>query len=142
MERPDPLATMRAVVETIIPGPPHDPTPGAADVGAHEFVTEMLQRLGDEILGGAVMVLEGFAQQAGANSFVDLDLPSREQVLRSIADSGDDLGQLVRLLFAMTMAAYYGEMTSLEDGQLVRRPVSWDLIGFPGPAVAYPGRAR
>ena len=37
--------TLRAAAEVFVPGPPHDPTPGAADVHAELFISHYLDFL-------------------------------------------------------------------------------------------------
>lgn len=140
MEPPDPRATVRAVVEAILPGPPHDPTPGALEAAADGYVLGLLQTMGPQAVGGVVMALDGFAQQVRADTpFHELDLQERSEVLRLIATHDlPDLQQLIRSLFSLTVAAAYGERGGLDaGGRLVARPEQWDHVGYPGPSTGY-----
>lgn len=129
----DPRLVLRALVETILPG-------RAEEVRAERFVHDGLLRVGEDALVGALMALDAYAAavREGAD-FVGLDLDERSRVLRTIAsDPNADLRQLARLLFSLTVAAVYGEWSGLDDdGRLVRRPTSWDAIGYPGPSTGY-----
>ncbi len=140
MEPRDPRATVRAVVETILPGPPHDPTAGALEAGADEYVLGLLETMGPPVVAGVLMALDGFAQQVRADTaFHELDLEERSEVLRLIAAHDlPDLQQLIRSLFSLTVAASYGERGGLDDeGRLVSRPEQWDHVGYPGPSTGY-----
>jgi len=70
--------TLRAAAEVFVPGPPHDPTPGAADVHAELFISHYL----DFLIPGLAQGLPDLLNELSATtfegrSFIDLSLDER-----------------------------------------------------------------
>lgn len=126
-------ATLRAVAEVFVPGPPHDDTPGAPDVAAERFLAHYL----DFLLPGLVAALaELLDARAGDSSFSELALDERGAILATLAeDESPQLRELVSVLAALSIAAVYGEWTGQDpDGSLARAPLGWTITGFDGPS--------
>jgi hypothetical protein len=128
--------TLRAAAEVFVPGPPHDPTPGAADVHAELFISHYL----DFLIPGLAQGLPDLLNELSATtfegrSFIDLSLEERTQIfdLLSVHDV-EQLRELPLVIGVLSMAAVYGEWTGQDaEGALTRRPLGWQLAGFDGP---------
>src|ERR1044072_2337201 len=78
--------TIRAAAEVFVPGPPHDPTPGAADVHAELFIAHYLEFLIPGLAQGLPDLLNEMAASHFDNKkFVDLTLQERARVLDLLA---------------------------------------------------------
>jgi hypothetical protein len=120
--------TLRALVETVLPGSPDDPTPGAVQAGADRLLADVLSRIGADAADGVVGALDGFAGtvREGA-AFCDLSPDERSRVLEVLAREQDPLVQgLVRLVFSISVAATYGQWEG-----------AWEHVGYPGPSARY-----
>lgn len=125
--------TLDALAEAVLPD-------AALEAGAPGALSEVLSRLGEEAASGVVGVLDGYADGVrSGTAFADLSVDERGAVLRTIASADDpNLQQVVRLSVSLVVAAVYGERSGLDaSGRLVRRPASWDRIGYPGPSTGY-----
>lgn len=134
MSSPD--RTLRALAETVVPGPPHDDTFGAAEIEAERFIAHYLETLIPGLAEGVVMILDGVAaERKPETAFTDLSLEDRAWVLERLATHEvADLRELGDLLIVLSIAAVYGEWSGLDaDGELTRSPLGWDLTGWPGP---------
>jgi hypothetical protein len=126
-------ATLRAAAEVFVPGPPHDDTPGAADVSAELFVEHYLEFL---LPGLASAVPQLLDDRSGGRAFKDLPIDERGAVLAALAeDPIPQLRELSAVLGALSVAAVYGEWTGQDaDGTVVRAPLGWEMTGFAGPS--------
>jgi hypothetical protein len=140
-----PEETLRALAETVVPGPPHDDTLGAPDINAEGFIGHYLESVIPGLSEGVATILDGMAteQHEGA-TFVDLSLDEREIVVTKLCTHEvADLRDLGDLLLALSLGAVYGEWSGLdENGELTRAPLGWELTGWPGPADGYPALLR
>lgn len=139
---PEAAETLRAAAEVFVPGPPHDPTPGAADVAAELFISHYLDYLVPGLAAGVPSLLDQLAgEHFDGRRFVELDLEQRALVLELLGEhSVEQLRELPVLIGALAVAAVYGEWTGQDaDGNLVRAPIGWRMTGFDGPSRGRPG---
>jgi hypothetical protein len=132
--------TLRALAETVVPGPPHDDTLGAADINAEGFVGHYLESVIPGLSEGVATILDGMAIELREGAaFVDLSIDERTTVLQRLTQHEvQDLRELGDLLLALSMASVYGEWSGLdENGELTRAPLGWELTRWPGPADGY-----
>ena len=138
-------ATLRALAETVVPGPPHDESFGAAEIEAERFIAHYLDSLIPGLADGVVTILDGLAAERRPDTaFASLSLDERAAVLRRLTSHEvQDLRELGDLLLALSLAAVYGEWSGLDEhGALTREPLGWELTGWPGPAEGYPALLR
>jgi len=134
-------ATLRAAAEVFVPGPPHDATPGAADVAAELFIGHYL----DFLLPGLTAALPQLLDDlSGGRAFASLPLDERGAVLDRLSEHEvPQVRDLPTLLGALSVAAVYGEWTGQDaDGRVTRTPIGWGLTGFEGPSRGRPGLLR
>lgn len=119
--------TLTALVDTIVPGPPIDDTPGGVQAGIDEPLLEVLQRYAPGVPLDDILVTELDRHAATiepAHTFACLSHANRDRVIRAIEDSPVEQEQLVALLaVALPLILYYSE---------VGGEVSWPQVGFPG----------
>lgn len=141
---PDAARTLRAAAEVFVPGPPHDPTPGAADVEADRFIAHYLDFVLPGLAAGVPELLDGLARERTGRAFADATLEERAAVLDALEGHEiEQLRELPALIGLLTVAAVYGEWTGQDaDGALVREPLGWRLAGFDGPVRARPHLMR
>src|SRR5258708_32737198 len=120
--------TLRAAAEVFVPGPPHDPTPGAADVHAELFISHYL----DFLIPGLAQGLPDLLNELSATtyegrSFVDLSLEERTQVFDLLATHDvEQLRELPLVIGLLSMAARAAERSRPDAaGALTRRPPGW-----------------
>ena len=95
--------TIRAAAEVFVPGSPHDPTPGAADVHAELFISHYLDFLIPGLATGLPDLLnELSATTFDGRTFVDLSLDERLTIL----DQNDAIKK--RFLTERNWADFYG----------------------------------
>jgi len=138
-------ASLRALAETVVPGPPHDDTLGAVEIEAERFISHYLESVIPGLSEGVATILDGMATELREGSaFTDLSLDERAGVLKRLCSHEvQDLRELGDLLLALSFASVYGEWSGLDsDGELTRTPLGWDLTGWPGPAEGYPSLLR
>lgn len=138
-------ATLLAAAEVFVPGLAHDSAPGAPEIAADRFLSHYLELVMPGLADGVSSLLDHLAAEAHeGRRFVDLSLEERARVLDGVRTHEiADLRRLPDLLAALTLAAVYGEWTGQdEEGRLVRRPLGWDLTGFPGPTDGDPSLLR
>jgi hypothetical protein len=143
MAAPD--ATLRALAETVVPGPPHDDTLGAAEIEAERFIAHYLESVIPGLSEGVATILDGMAVELReGTAFVDLTLEERAGVLKRLCEHEvQDLRELGDLLLALSFASVYSEWSGLDsNGELSRTPLGWELTGWPGPAEGYPSLLR
>jgi hypothetical protein len=129
--------TLRALAETVVPGPPHDETLGAAEIESERFIAHYLETVIPGLTDGVVTMLDGMATELrGGSAFADLSIDDRGAVLRKLCTHEvADLRDLGDLLVVLSMAAVYGEWSGLDaEGELTRIPLGWELTGWPGPS--------
>jgi hypothetical protein len=129
--------TLRAAAEVFVPGPPHDPTPGAADVHAELFISHYLDFLIPGLAQGLPDLLNELSGTTfEGRSFVDLSLEERTTIFDLLSNHDvEQLRELPLVLGVLSCAAVYGEWTGQDaDGALTRRPLGWQLTGFDGPS--------
>jgi len=129
--------TLRAAAEVYVPGPPHDPTPGAADVHAELFISHYLDFLLPGLAQGLPDLLDELATTSyEGRSIVELELEERATNLDELTTHDvEQLRELPLVLGLLSIAAVYGEWTGQDaDGVLMRRPLGWQLSGFDGPS--------
>jgi hypothetical protein len=129
--------TLRAVAETVVPGPPGDEAYGAPEIEAERFLAHYLETLIPGLSEGVVTLLDGLAaEQASEKTFADLRRDERATVLQRLSSHEmQDLRDLGDLLIVLSIAAVYGEWSGLDsDGELTRVPLGWELTGWPGPS--------
>src|SRR6266545_3059541 len=113
--------TLRALAETVVPGPPHDASFGGAEIEAERFIAHYLEAVIPGLSEGVATILDGLATELRPEtSFVDLSLEDRGSVLRRLTEHEvQDLRELGDLLMALSLAAVYGEWSGLDsDGEL------------------------
>jgi hypothetical protein len=133
----DAALTLRAAAEVFVPGPPHDPTPGAADVHADLFIAHYLEFLIPGLAQGLPDLLNEMAtSHFDGKPFAELTLQERARVLDLLSTHDvEQLRELPTLLGLLSVAAVYGEWTGQDaDGALIRTPLGWQLTGFDGPS--------
>lgn len=137
----DAAATLRAAAEVFVPGSDRDATPGAADVSAELFISHYLDFMMPGLAEGVPGLLDETAIERFGAAFASLDLPQREQVLDVIAEHDvEALRDIPAALGILAVAAVYGEWTGQDaEGNLIRRPLGWQLARFDGPQRARPG---
>jgi len=143
MAAPDEV--LRALAETVVPGPPHDPSFGAAEIQAEGFIAHYLESVIPGLSEGVATILDGMATELRSGAaFPDLTLEERGAVLRKLCEHEvQDLRELGDLLLALSLASVYGEWSGLdENGELSRLPLGWELTGWPGPAEGYQALLR
>jgi hypothetical protein len=129
--------TLRAVAETVVPGPPGDEAYGAPEIEAERFLAHYLETLIPGLSEGVVTLLDGLAaEQVSEKTFADLRRDERATVLQRLSSHEmQDLRDLGDLLIVLSIAAVYGEWSGLDsDGELTRVPLGWELTGWPGPS--------
>jgi hypothetical protein len=129
--------TLRAVAETVVPGPPADEAFGAPEIEAERFLAHYLDTLIPGLSEGVVTILDGMAAERKEGvAFADLSLEDRGTILETLASHEmNDLRDLGDLLIVLSIAAVYGEWSGLDsDGELTRVPLGWELTGWPGPS--------
>ena len=129
--------TLRAAAEVFVPGHPHDPSPGAADVHAELFISHYLDFLIPGLAQGLPDLLNELSGTTfDGRSFVDLSLEERTEIFDLLsAHDVEQLRELPLVLGVLSIASVYGEWTGQDaDGALTRRPLGWQLTGFDGPS--------
>lgn len=137
----DVARTLRAVAETIVPGPEAgDTTHGAPEVAAENFLEHYLNFL----LPGLATQVCALLDAKSDGSFADLSSSERQAVLDTLADQDDlALRAVVDLLVTLSIAATYGEWSGFDAaGELTRLPLGWELTGYVGPVRARPDLMR
>jgi hypothetical protein len=137
--------TLRALAETVVPGPPHDDTLGAAEIQAEGFIAHYLESVIPGLSEGVTTILDGMATETREGAaFAQLSLEERAAVLRRLCEHEmQDLRELGDLLLALSLASVYGEWSGLDaNGELTRAPLGWELTRWPGPADGYPSLLR
>jgi hypothetical protein len=132
--------TLRALAETVVPGPPNDETLGAAEIEAERFIIHYLESVIPGLSEGVATILDGMATELReGKAYVELSLDERTYVLQKLcAHEVADLRDLGDLLFVLAMASVYSEWSGLDEhGELTRTPLGWELTGWPGPADGY-----
>jgi hypothetical protein len=141
----DAARTLRAAAEVFVPGPPHDDTPGAADVEAERFIVHYLDYLIPGLSAGVPDLLDGLAaERFGDTRFADLGLDQRRLVLEALeSHEVEQLRELPTVIGLLAIAAVYGEWTGQDvEGNLTRRPLGWSFAGFDGPSRGRRGLLR
>jgi hypothetical protein len=129
--------TLRAVAETVVPGPPGDEAFGAPEIEAERFLAHYLETLIPGLSEGVVTIIDGMAaEKKEGSTFADLSLEDRASILEELASHEiADLRDLGDLLIVLSIAAVYGEWSGLDsEGELTRVPLGWELTGWPGPS--------
>jgi hypothetical protein len=129
--------TLRAVSETIIPGPPVDPSFGAPEIEAERFLAHYLETVLPGLADAVATLLDQMAaERAPETAFADLSAEARAAVIQALASHEvADLRDLGDLLVVLSLAAVYGEWSGLDsNGELSRVPLGWELTGWPGPS--------
>jgi hypothetical protein len=137
--------TLRALAETVVPGPPHDETLGAAEIEAERFIAHYLESVIPGLTEGVVTILDGMATELKeGKSFVQLSIEERAGVLKKLcAHEVQDLRDLGDLLLVLSVASVYSEWSGLDEmGELTRAPLGWELTGWPGPTDGYSSLMR
>ena len=132
--------TLRALAETVVPGPPHDETLGAAEIEAERFIAHYLESVIPGLSEGVATILDGMATELReGKAFVELSLEERSYVLKKLcAHEVADLRDLGDLLMVLSVASVYSEWSGLDsNGELTRAPLGWELTGWPGPTDGY-----
>lgn len=139
---PAPSETLRALAETVVPGPPDDPTPGAGSIEAERFIGHYLDLVEPGLAARACTMLDRMAgdRRHGA-TFTALHRGERAAVLDALWEHpAEEMRDLAILLTRVSIAAVYSEWSGTDrSGRLVRRPLGWELTGFPGPRQGAPG---
>jgi len=141
----DAARTLRAAAEVFVPGPPHDATPGAADVEAERFIVHYLDYMIPGLSAGVPDLLDGLAaERFGDTPFADLGLDERRAVLAALeSHEVEQLRELPTVIGLLAIAAVYSEWTGQDaQGGLTRRPLGWRLSGFDGPSRGRRGLLR
>ncbi len=132
----DQRATLRAVVDTVVPSIERTPDPHgfwarkATDIGVDQAFEQMLEQMPPENQEGIGQLLDALADQ----HFAQHTQLSREQLLKNISLSGPDAAVGVGALIGLTLFLYYGMPVDEQTGQ---NP-NWAMFGYPGPTQAPP----
>ena len=120
------LATLGAVLDTLIPPCPERGLPGAGELGLAAAVAEEIGRTPDlaELTAAGLARVEKTAGAAGG--FADLELDARSRLLHE--DSATEPG-FVRVLIAPTYIHYYEHPSVVEALGLEPRPPH--PLGYP-----------
>jgi len=133
------VATVRAAAEAIAPSV--DGRPGAAELGAHEHVADLIDQAVPGFIDMIVMLLDAYASDVEAGTpFRELPIEGRQQVLRALAsEEGQDARDIVDALFVFTLGGVYSEWSGYDraSGEL-RPPAVWDEVGYHGPVDGHP----
>jgi len=128
--------TLRALAETVVPGPPDDPTPGAVSIEAERFMAHYLDVVSPGLAATVCATLDEMAadRHRGA-TFASLHRGERAAVLDALWEHHDErMRERAILISRLAIAAVYSEWSGTDGGRrLVRRPLGWELTGFPGP---------
>src|SRR5882672_2103641 len=106
----DQRATLRAVVDTVVPSIERTPDPTgfwarkATDIGVDEAFEQMLETMPPENQAGIGQLLDALGEQ----SFANASQLSREQLLRNIALLGAEAAAGIGALTGLTLFLYYG----------------------------------
>lgn len=128
--------TLRALADTVVPGPPDDPTPGAASIEAERFLEHYLEFVEPGLCERACALLDRLASDRRIDAtFASLPRHDREAILRGETEHElPERRDLAALLTTLTIAAVYGEWSGQDpEGNVVRRPLGWELTGWTGP---------
>jgi Gluconate 2-dehydrogenase subunit 3 len=112
------------IVETIIP---KTDTPGAKDLGIHQFTMKMIadcyDKKAQEVFAKGLVSVDNFAQKDFSKSFIESDSKQRLTVLNSMLNSSNsDEKDFVRLVKNITIQGYLNSeyvMTNLRKFQFL-----------------------
>ncbi|MCA1833993.1 MAG: gluconate 2-dehydrogenase subunit 3 family protein [Actinomycetota bacterium] len=128
--------TLRALADTVVPGPPDDPSPGAAAIEAEHFLVHYLEFVEPGLTERVCALLDRLASDRRIDvGFASLARGDRESILREMAEHDlQERRDIASLLTALSIAAVYGEWSGQDaEGNVVRRPLGWELSGWTGP---------
>ncbi len=116
-------ALLAEIVETIIPA---TDTPGAKELGVHQFVQKMVadcfEKKVQETFVKGVDALEATAQKNGGKSFVALDKAGRTELLKGLEAGGEEGKAFYGLVKGLTIRGYMTSeyvMTNLTGYEMV-----------------------
>ena len=133
MADPESEATIRAVVDTILPS--EEGRTGGVDVGADEHAVGQLELFLPGFPDMAAALLNAYAMgvRPGA-AFTELTAEERIQVFRDMsADESQDIREALDAIVLFAVGGTYSEA-----GGKGERPRTWDDVGYPGPSDGYP----
>ena len=134
------LQAVRAAVEVILP--PVDGRLGAAELGAHQHVVDMIELAAPGFVDLVGMLLDAYAPSAREGvSFAQLTPEERSLVIRTMAgETSQDVLDMVDALMVFTLGAVYSEWSRFDPGTrtLGEQPGSWSAMGYPGPSEGHP----
>lgn len=120
--------TMTALVDTVIPGPPLDESPGGVQAGIDEVLPSVLDRFIPGFPLSDILVVELDRHAAlvePGQTFACLSPEGRDQAIELMEASPEEQERLISLLaVSLPMLLYYSEIGGA---------VSWPQTGFPGP---------
>ena len=133
------METIRAAVEVIVP--PTEDSPGGADLGVQDHVTEVLDRLSPGFVDLAATLLDAYAVDVRPGvAFRDLTLEEKGRVLKDISrESSQDLIDVVSGLLVFAYGGMYSEWTGYDRASKTLEPPSvWERMGYQGPVSGHP----
>ena len=120
---PSQEALLAEIVETIIPA---TDTPGAKELGIHQFVQKMVadcfEKKVQEGFASGLDLVEETAKKNGGSSFVALDKAGRIQLLQGLEAGGDPGKEFYALVKGLTIRGYMSSeyvMTNLTGYEMM-----------------------
>jgi len=135
------LATIRAVVETVVP--PGGDQPGAAELGVERHVAGLIEQLFPRFVDLLAMLLDAYAADVRQGAlFVELETEERGTVLRTMSMEGEgtqDMRDAVDALMVFTLGGVYSEWSGYDRATgALTAPASWKAMGYHGPVAGHP----
>jgi len=133
MADPESAATVREVVDTILPS--DEGRTGGLAVGADEHAVQQLDLFLPGFPDMAAALLNAYATgvKPGA-TFNELSTEERIQVFRDMStDEAQDIREALDAIVLFAAGGTYSEAGGKGD-----RPATWDDVGYPGPSDGYP----
>lgn len=127
------IATLRAAVETIVPG--------AAELRVHEHVVHSIESATPGFVDLTAILLDAFAADVRPGAtFVELSLAERGEVLRLMTNGEtQDLRDAVDALLVFTYGGMYSEWTGYDRAtNHLRPPAVWGTLSYHGPVDGIP----
>jgi hypothetical protein len=136
MADPDSAATIRAVVEALLPAT--EGRAGALDVDADLHAVDQLDKYLPGFPDMAAALFDAYASgvKPGA-SFKELSIEERVQAMREMAsDESQDIREALDAVTVFAIGGAYSEWSARHQDP--PRPRTWDDTGYPGPSDGYP----
>jgi hypothetical protein len=133
------LGTIRAAVDTIIPG--MDGRPGAAELDVSRHVAESIELFLPGFADLLVTLLDAYAADVRPGAtFTELTHRERGEVLRAMSkEESPDMQDIVDGLLVFTYGGFYSEWTGYDrQSRALSPPAAWTHMGHRGPSLGHP----